>query len=161
MRRALTSVKSLAEKAAQALCDRADALHFQPPLMKILLADDEEPCRQLLRDLFADEPAVELTMAANGAEAWWRLTEPARRFDLGIFDLRMPSVDGLELIERIRSSSALRSLPVILCTGINDRDTVERAARLAINHYIVKPYKPEGLREKIRALSPRGSSLRS
>ena len=100
-------------------------------------------------------------MASNGAEAWWRLTEPAQRFDLGIFDLRMPSVDGLQLIERVRNSSALRHLPVILCTGIHDRDTVAKAARLAINHYIVKPYKPEGMREKIRSLSPRSSPLRT
>jgi two-component system chemotaxis response regulator CheY len=129
--------------------------------MRILVADDEEPCRQLVRDLFADEPAVELTMASNGAEAWWKLTEPAQRFDLGIFDLRMPTVDGLQLIERVRNSSALRHLPVILCTGIHDRDTVAKAARLAINHYIVKPYKPDGMREKIRALSPRSSPLRT
>jgi two-component system chemotaxis response regulator CheY len=94
-------------------------------------------------------------MARDGAEAWWKLTEPAQRFDLAIFDLRMPHVDGLQLIERVRNSPAHRHLPIILCTGVNDRETVSRAARLAINHYIVKPYKPEGMREKISALIPR------
>jgi CheY-like chemotaxis protein len=130
--------------------------------MKILVADDEEPCRQLVADLYADDPSVELTLTRDGSEAWWKLTEPARRYDLAIFDLRMPIVDGLQLIERVRSSTLLRHLPVFLCTGINDRDTVARAARLAINHYIVKPYKPESLREKVKALAPRrgGFALR-
>ncbi len=127
--------------------------------MKILVADDEDPCRQLLQDMFATDPRVELTMARDGAEAWWQLTTPGQRFDLAIFDLRMPTVDGLQLIERVRSSEGLRQLPIILCTGINDRETVGRAARLAINHYVVKPYKPEGLRDKIAALAPSRSGL--
>jgi two-component system chemotaxis response regulator CheY len=125
--------------------------------MKILVADDEDACRQLLVDMFAAEPAVELTLARDGAEAWWKLTEPAKRYDLAIFDLRMPAVDGLQLIERVRNSAQHRHLPIILCTGINDRETVGRAARLAINHYIVKPYKPDGMREKINALAGRRS----
>jgi two-component system chemotaxis response regulator CheY len=123
--------------------------------MRILIADDEAECRNLLRDMFIDEPNIELTMAHDGAEAWWLLTEPNRRFDLGIFDLRMPNVDGLKLIERIRTASHARHMPVILCTGTSDRDTVGRAARLAINHYVVKPYKPEAMREKIQAFKPR------
>jgi two-component system, chemotaxis family, chemotaxis protein CheY len=123
--------------------------------MKILIADDEEDCRNLLRDMFVAEPQVELTMAHDGAEAWWMLTEPNQRFDLGIFDLRMPKVDGLKLIERIRSASHVKHMPIILCTGVSDRDTVGRAAKLAINQYVVKPYKPEGMREKIRAFMPR------
>ena len=127
--------------------------------MKILVADDEDACRGLIADLFSDQPSVQLTMTRDGAEAWWKLTEPAERFDLAVFDLRMPVVDGLQLIERVRQSAALRHLPVILCTGINDRDTVARAARLAINHYVVKPYKPESLREKIRALAPRHAAF--
>lgn len=123
--------------------------------MKILVADDEDTCRDLIADLLADQPLVQLTMTRDGAEAWWKLTDPTDRYDLAIVDLRMPVVDGLQLIERVRQSTALRHLPIILCTGINDRDTVARAARLAINHYVVKPYKPEGMREKIRALAPR------
>ncbi len=123
--------------------------------MKILVADDEDACRALIADMFTDQPSVELTMTRDGAEAWWKLTEPTARFDVAIFDLRMPVVDGLELIERVRGTAMFRHLPIILCTGINDRDTVGRAARFAINHYVVKPYKPEAMREKIRALAPR------
>jgi two-component system chemotaxis response regulator CheY len=122
--------------------------------MKILIADDEDACRALLQDMFAADTAVKLAMARDGAEAWWHLTEPNQRFDLCILDLKMPVVDGLKLIERIRTTPNLRHLPIILCTGINDRDTVGKALRLAITHYVVKPYKPESMREKIRSAVP-------
>ncbi len=122
--------------------------------MRILVADDDDACRALLQDLFASEPEVQLSIAHNGAEAWWLLTEPHGHFDLCIFDLKMPVVDGLKLIERIRTMPSLRHLPIILCTGVNDRDTVSQAARFAIAHYVVKPYRPEGMREKIRAALP-------
>lgn len=122
--------------------------------MRILVADDEEACRTLLQDTFASDPEMKFTMAQNGAEAWWYLTEPGAQFDLCIFDLKMPVVDGLQLIERVRAMPLMRRLPIVLCTGVNDRETVSRAARLSINHYIVKPYKMEALRDKIAALLP-------
>ncbi len=122
--------------------------------MKILVADDEEACRNLLLDMFAAEPHVELTMARDGSEAWWFLTEPNQVYDVAVIDVKMPVVDGLKLIERIRASSALRHLPVILCTGVSDRDTVARAARMGIASYVVKPYNPHAMREKIRLLAP-------
>jgi Response regulator containing CheY-like receiver, AAA-type ATPase, and DNA-binding domains len=123
--------------------------------MNILVADDEDASRKLIIDMFVDQPSVQIAAACDGAEAWWKLTTPGDRYDLAICDLRMPIVDGLQFIERVRQTATLRHLPIILCTGINDRDTVARAARLAINHYVVKPYKPDALREKIRALAPR------
>ncbi len=120
--------------------------------MKILVADDEDACRNLLQEIFASDPTIDLTMARDGAEAWWHLTEPNQRFDVAIFDVRMPVVDGLQLTERVRSVITLRHLPVVLCTGVSDRETVARAARLGIASYIVKPFTPAGLREKINSL---------
>jgi CheY-like chemotaxis protein len=52
----------------------------------------------------------------------------------------MPRIDGIELLHRVRQTTGLEKLPVILCTGASDRSTVERAAQLSANHYIVKPF---------------------
>jgi two-component system, chemotaxis family, chemotaxis protein CheY len=123
------------------------------PAMKILVADDDEACRNLFLDMYAGDISVELTMARDGAEAWWLLTDPTRKFDLCIVDLKMPVVDGLQFIERVRGVITLRHLPIILCTGVSDRETVARAARLGITSYIVKPYNPQGMREKIRLIA--------
>lgn len=126
--------------------------------MRILVADDEDHCRDLLRDLLAADTSIELTMARDGAEAWWHLTDPARAFDLGIFDFKMPGVDGLQLIARLRGTEQLKRLPVIMCTGIKDRETVTQAVRLGVTQYVVKPYTPEIMREKIRSFAPKFST---
>lgn len=125
-----------------------------PSPMKILFVDDEETSHKLLRSTLAGEPDLDLVSAYDGALAWWYLTDPERHFDLCICDLRMPCVDGLSLIERIRGHASLHHLPIMLCTAIGDRETVARAARLAVNHFLIKPYRPEVIREKIHSLVP-------
>jgi two-component system chemotaxis response regulator CheY len=120
--------------------------------MNILMVDDDEPCRNLIKELFADDAEMTFAFASDGAEAWWLLSDPQRTFDLGIIDLHMPTVTGLSLLERIRATPRLAHFPIMLCTGIHDRETVARAAQLSINHYIVKPFKPAAMREKIEQL---------
>ena len=66
--------------------------------MNILVVDDDDGCCQLLRDLLAQEPDCHMVFASNGAEAWWMLSDPQRHFELGIFDIKMPIVDGIRLV---------------------------------------------------------------
>jgi two-component system chemotaxis response regulator CheY len=121
--------------------------------MNILVVDDDDGCCQLLRDLLAKESDCTVVFSANGAEAWWMLSDPERHFDLGIFDIKMPTVDGLSLLKRIRATPKLKELPVILCTGITERQTVQEAAKFMVQHYVVKPYSGTAMLEKIRAVA--------
>jgi two-component system, chemotaxis family, chemotaxis protein CheY len=121
--------------------------------MNILVVDDDDGCCQLLRDLLAREPDCTSVFSANGAEAWWMLSDPEQHFDLGIFDIKMPTVDGLSLLKRIRATPKLKELPVILCTGITERQTVQEAAKFMVQHYVVKPYSGTAMLEKIRAVA--------
>jgi two-component system chemotaxis response regulator CheY len=121
--------------------------------MNILVVDDDDGCCQLLRDLLAQEPDHTPTFAANGAEAWWLLSDPERHFDLGIFDIKMPFVDGISLLKRIRGTPKLKALPVILCTGVTERNTVQEAVQFAVQHYVVKPYSATAMLEKIHAVA--------
>jgi CheY-like chemotaxis protein len=123
------------------------------PRMKILLADDSSISRDLLRRIIALEPGHELTQACDGEEAWQFLRDPSRRFDVGIFDVTMPRLDGIGLVERLRATPGLRELPVILCTAIHDRQTVERACLLSVSHYIVKPYTRALVLEKLHLIA--------
>jgi CheY-like chemotaxis protein len=70
----------------------------------------------------------------------------------------MPRIDGIDLLHRIRQTAGLETLPVILCTGAADHSTLERAAQLSANHYIVKPFtasvvwsKPEAIETDLLA----------
>jgi len=81
------------------------------------------------------------------------LSDPERHFDLGIFDIRMPVVDGISLLKRIRETPKLDELRIILCTGINERKTVREVAQYVVQHYIVKPYSAKAMLDKIHQVA--------
>ncbi len=121
--------------------------------MQILVVDDDTECRNFIATLLGQETDRQIAFAQDGAEAWWILTDPERKFALAIFDLRMPVVKGLELLARMRTVPELKNLPVILCTGDADRNTVREACRLNVASFLVKPFKPDTLREKIAQIA--------
>lgn len=121
--------------------------------MNILLAEDDSISRDLMRRIIALEPGHRLVQAQDGEEAWEILRTAAEPFDVGLFDVTMPRLDGLGLLERVRAQPSLCALPVILCTAINDRRTVERACLLSVSHYIVKPYTKALILEKLHLVA--------
>ncbi len=123
--------------------------------MNILIADDEEGFRGLLRDVLGTDPTIQLTITPSAVEAWWHLSDPEQKFDLGIFDIRMPQINGFTLLKRVRSCPRYRHLPVIVCSGNNDRETVLQSGQLAASYYLVKPFKLESLLTKIQELGQR------
>lgn len=94
-----------------------------------------------------------VAVAEDGEAAWKVLADPGQRIEMGIFDVMMPRLDGIDLLERIRRTPGLRSMPVILCTAANDRSTVERAGLLSVTQYIVKPYSKTLVLEKIQLIA--------
>ncbi len=79
---------------------------------KILVVDDEEGLRLLYKEELEDEGAL-VTLAASGAEALERLEEDS--FDLILLDIKMPGMDGVEVLRRIKEKWS--DVPVILCTA--------------------------------------------
>jgi two-component system, chemotaxis family, chemotaxis protein CheY len=121
--------------------------------MNILIADDEEGFRSLLHDTLGTDPTIHVSAACDGLEAWWLLTDPEHRFDLAIFDIKMPRLSGINLLKRVRGTARFRSMPVILCSGNNDRETVLKSTELSASYYLVKPFKIEVLMEKVHHLA--------
>jgi two-component system, chemotaxis family, chemotaxis protein CheY len=122
--------------------------------MRILVADDDDCCRFLLRDALATiVPREHISFASDGDEAWWHLSDPERQFDLLILDLAMPRVNGLMLLSRIRQDLRLRGLPIILCTGTSTRQSVAEALRHRVTSYIVKPFSPAAIVQKVEEVS--------
>jgi DNA-binding response OmpR family regulator len=123
--------------------------------MNILIADDDEGFRDLLRDALGSDPTIQLSSTTNAMEAWWFLSDPDQRFDLGIFDIKMPVVNGFSLLKRVRNCPKYRHLPVIMCSGINDRDTIIQSGQLGANYHLMKPFKIETLLTKVQDLGQR------
>lgn len=118
--------------------------------MRILVVDDDDCFRLMLRDALSTViPKEQIAVATDGDEAWWILTDPDRHFDLLILDLAMPRVSGLDLLRRVRQHDGLAGMGVILCTGKSTRETVTEAARHNVISYVVKPFSPAYLVQKV------------
>ncbi|NGZ75332.1 helix-turn-helix domain-containing protein [Saccharibacillus alkalitolerans] len=113
--------------------------------MKIMIADDEDLIRLGLEKICLREvPGAEIVGShRSGAEAWNRLsTLPPGGIDALITDIRMPVMDGFELIRRSRE--IMPNLPVIVLSGFNDFEYARRALRFGVTDYLLKPIdKPE------------------
>jgi two-component system chemotaxis response regulator CheY len=131
--------------------------------MRILVVDDDDCCRFLLRDALSTiVPREQIAFCGDGDEAWWVLTDPDRSFDMLIVDLAMPRVNGLALLARIRQHPKLMGLPIILCTGTSNRQTVTEAVRLNVMSYVVKPFSPAAIVQKVEEvmLQLKGAPMR-
>jgi two-component system response regulator (stage 0 sporulation protein A) len=123
--------------------------------MNILIVDDDEGFRDLLNEALGNDPLLALTLASSPHEAWWLLSDPANRFDLAIIDIKMREATGLALLKRIRECQRQRHLPVIMCSGTNDRETILHTGQLGANYYLIKPFKMETLLNKVHELGLR------
>jgi len=110
---------------------------------RILVCDDEEPIRLLLNESLQD--SYEVVEASNGRDALRLATK--EHFDLIIMDIKMPSVHGLEAIERIRARND--SIPIIICSAYRamEDDIVVKTSDVAA--FMVKPIDIKALKTKI------------
>lgn len=117
--------------------------------MRIIVAEDNEEGRRFIVQAFQNAPDRQFVLTANGAEAWWHLSNPAERFDLGVFDVDMPVVGGMELLARVRAEPRLGGLRVLLATAAIDRATVMDAVGLKVSGYLAKPFGAAALQRAV------------
>ena len=110
---------------------------------RILVCDDEEPIRLLLNESLQDY--YEVIEASDGREALRLSTK--EHFDLIIMDIKMPSVHGLEAIERIRERND--SIPIIICSAYRamEDDIIVKTSNVAA--FMVKPIDIKALKTKV------------
>jgi two-component system, chemotaxis family, chemotaxis protein CheY len=113
--------------------------------MKVLVVDDDVVSRMVLMHLIDSCGEFDIVEAEDGEHAWQQLEQGLRPV-ICFCDLRMPRLSGMDLLGRVRSSEALRTLPFILVTSANDQGTVEQANGLGATGYIVKPFQVEQVR---------------
>jgi CheY-like chemotaxis protein len=104
----------------------------------VLVVDDDEIMRLMFRNLLSSEDGWDVEEAADGLEALEKLRGGLRP-ELGIFDLKMPKLDGQTLLSRIREDPNLRRMPVVIVSGQQDRAKILSLAQLRISGYLLKP----------------------
>jgi two-component system cell cycle response regulator DivK len=113
----------------------------------ILVVEDQEDNRQILRDLLGNA-GFELTEAENGEEAIAAVAR--RRPDLILMDIQLPLMDGYEATRRIRTKPDLESVPIIAVTSYALAGDEDKALAAGCNGYVTKPYSPRDLLAKVR-----------
>jgi CheY-like chemotaxis protein len=129
--------------------------------LRVLLVEDDEDhvflIRRALADLAGAEVAVEV--AGDGEQAVERLARarfsPGGPPQLVLLDLKMPRMDGLEVLRRIRADEAAARLPVVVLTSSEHQDDREEALRLGATWFVCKPTDGHRFRSEIQQLADR------
>jgi two-component system cell cycle response regulator DivK len=118
---------------------------------RILVVEDQEDNRQIIRDLLASTD-YEIVEAENGVEALAAVGK--QRPDLILMDIQLPILDGYEATRRIKADPALRSIPIIAVTSYALSGDEDKAREAGCDAYVPKPYSPRQLLAKIREYLP-------
>jgi two-component system chemotaxis response regulator CheY len=114
--------------------------------MKILLVDDSRTMRNIQKKILEAMGGVEFAEAGDGVEALAVLaTGP---FDLALVDWNMPNMDGLTLVKKVRETN--KTMVMIMVTTEAEKTRVVDAIKAGVNNYVIKPFTPEGLTEKVQ-----------
>jgi putative two-component system response regulator len=116
---------------------------------RILVVDDEERNRRLLVAMLEAEGYTGLE-AADGAQA----LELARQSppDLVLLDVMMPGMDGYDVARALKADAATKSIPVVMVTALNDRDSRLRGLEAGAEEFVTKPVDRDELRIRVRNL---------
>ena len=129
-------------------------------LKRILLAEDNEHDVELTLNALAENRlANEVVVVRDGAEALdylyrrggYRLREEGNPVVL-LLDLKMPKVDGLEVLRQVKQDDALRQMPVVMLTSSREERDLVESYRLGVNAYVVKPVEFSRFVEAVREL---------
>ncbi|MBF0611973.1 MAG: response regulator [Magnetococcales bacterium] len=126
--------------------------NWQPGIIRILAAEDEQPHRDLLAEIF-DSNEFSIHFAINGRIALQMLNND--EYDVVLLDNNMPEMQGLEVLHHIRQNPATSLLPVIMITALNSHYDLERGLKNGADDFLGKPYSPIELIARVRSAAQR------
>jgi two-component system cell cycle response regulator DivK len=117
----------------------------------VLVVDDHEDNRRILRDLLASAgyEVIEATTGDDGVAM-----AKARTPDLILMDIQLPGIDGYEATRRIKADDALRRIPLIVVTSYALSGDDAKALAAGADAYVAKPFSPRAMLAKIREYLP-------
>ncbi len=116
--------------------------------MKLLVVDDSSTMRRIIKNTLARIGHKDVLEAEDGKVAWQVLQENPD-IDVLITDWNMPEMNGLELVKKVRAESKYEDMPIIMVTTEGGKKEVITALKAGVNNYIVKPFTPQVLKEKL------------
>jgi two-component system chemotaxis response regulator CheY len=118
--------------------------------MTILVVDDYNTMRRIIKNLLKQLGFENVDEAADGTEALTKLKE--KSFKLVISDWNMEPMTGFELLQRVRADEALKDTPFLMVTAESKPENVVAAKQAGVSNYIVKTFNAETLKGKLVAI---------
>jgi CheY-like chemotaxis protein len=117
------------------------------PLIILFIEDDPAHAEIALRNFKKNRISNRITHLSDGQQALdylfrrgeYKDTETSPRPDLILMDLRLPKVDGIEVLQRIKDDECLRNIPTVVLTTSDAETDISRAYEYNVNSYLVKP----------------------
>jgi two-component system, chemotaxis family, chemotaxis protein CheY len=117
------------------------------PDLKILAVDDSPTMRRIIVNTLKRAGYEDVAEAGDGKDALAKLK--TEKFDFIITDWNMPEMDGLTFVTTVRADPDLKALPILMVTTRSVKEDIMQAIKAGVNNYIVKPFTPETIAEKI------------
>lgn len=125
------------------------------PVEILIIEDNSHDAELAMRALRKNHLANSVVWVRDGAEAldfFFGAVPPAVAPRVVLLDLKLPKVDGIEVLRRLRTEPATRLLPIVVLTSSREEIDLVRTYELGVNSYIVKPVDFENFSEVVRQL---------
>jgi two-component system chemotaxis response regulator CheY len=119
--------------------------------LKFLIVDDSVTMRRIVANSLKTIGHELFVEASDGKEAMVKLNSD-EEINFVITDWNMPEVSGLELVRTIRANEKYVALPILMVTTRGLKEDIVEALQAKVNNYIVKPFTPQILKEKIEQI---------
>jgi two-component system chemotaxis response regulator CheY len=116
--------------------------------VKILIVDDSSTMRRIIINTLSRIGYTDVVEGENGKSGLEKLGQGG--VEMIITDWNMPEMDGLEFVKTVRGSNP--SIPILMVTTNAAKEDIVEALQAGVNNYVVKPFTPDTLKEKIESL---------
>lgn len=121
---------------------------------KFLIVDDFSNMRKIIKKILQDAGYDNAQEASDGYKAYQLLVEYSKAkkpFEFVIIDWNMPAMSGIELLKKCRSEEVFKKLPFMFVTAESENKQITEAMNFGAIEYVVKPFSPAQLKEKLQS----------
>lgn len=129
---------------------RGDGLHEYLRSLRVLIVEDQDDMRAMLRNMLMEIGTNQIFESRDGKEAMMFLEDAIDLIDVVVCDWNMPKASGVDVLKRLRKSNP--DIPFLMVTGRTDKNSVIEARDMGVSAYIAKPFSSAQLEVKLRVL---------
>ncbi|WP_031483839.1 chemotaxis response regulator CheY [Maridesulfovibrio frigidus] len=119
--------------------------------MKVLVVDDFATMRRIIKNILRQIGFTNIVEADDGTTAW-ELLNKDDSIEFIVSDWNMPQMTGIEFLRKVRASEEFSDLPFLMVTAEAQQENIIEAVQAKVSNYIVKPFTPDTLGQKINKI---------